>query len=52
VSVTGTRGGDWVGSSIATGVVDGGDGFGNGNNAKISGTGTTDSASIDSRSKA
>jgi hypothetical protein len=42
-------GGDWVGSSIAAGVVDGGNGFGNVNDVRISGAGTTDSASIVSR---
>ena len=42
-------GGDWAGSSIAAGVVDGGDGFGNANDVKISGAGTTDSAGIVSK---
>src|SRR5205823_11370511 len=33
-------GGDWIASSLAAGVVDGGNGFGNSKNAKISGAGT------------
>jgi hypothetical protein len=44
-----TVGGDWAGSSIAAGAVDGGNGFGNANDAKISGAGTTDSAGIVSK---
>jgi hypothetical protein len=44
-----TVGGDWVASSIAAGVVDGGNGFGNVNDALISGAGTTDTAGITSK---
>jgi hypothetical protein len=45
-----TIGGDWIGSSIAAGVVAGGDSlFGTADDAKISGPGTTDNANIVSR---
>ena len=44
-----TVGGDWAQSSIAAGVVDGGNGFGNSGDVKISGAGTTDTAFIVSK---
>jgi len=37
-----TVGGDWIGSSIAAGVIDGGDGFGNPNDVTMSGPCITD----------
>lgn len=40
---------DWIASSIAAGVDDNGDGFGNANDAKLAGPGVTDNAAIISR---
>jgi hypothetical protein len=42
-------GGDWIASALAAGVVDGGNGFGNSGDAKISGGGAKDVATVFSK---